>query len=149
MKLEIYDHVDKYLFAISSTENDKLLGSFPIDSGMRLNVVDNFQFHNQLNCDPVPKFELSNDEYSSRKDSLKAFLMKNKLGKYSDKIVTDTDPSTEEDLSQFKIGSRCKVSKVAVGEILGTVMFVGCLKGRKGNWIGVKLDEPLGTCDGT
>jgi tubulin-folding cofactor B len=45
------------------------------------------------------------------------------------------------------VGSRCEV---IVGGMRGEVMYSGKVKGLEvGYWIGIKLDEPLGTCDGT
>lgn len=40
MKLKVYDNKNKFLCDIDNDE--ALLGSYPIDDGMRIHVIDNF-----------------------------------------------------------------------------------------------------------
>ncbi|CAH1996907.1 unnamed protein product [Acanthoscelides obtectus] len=95
MKLEAYTEENKF---VCHLDNDKaLLGSYPLENGMRLHVIDQFQIRNELDFADVPKYELSQEEYDSKSDSVRAFLQKNKLGRgtynicfyesYNDKVV--------------------------------------------------------------
>ncbi|CAH1996906.1 unnamed protein product [Acanthoscelides obtectus] len=78
MKLEAYTEENKF---VCHLDNDKaLLGSYPLENGMRLHVIDQFQIRNELDFADVPKYELSQEEYDSKSDSVRAFLQKNKLG---------------------------------------------------------------------
>merc|ERR1712048_305488 len=52
----------------------------------------------------------------------------------------------EEVEAAFPIGHRCEVDP---GARRGTIGFAGSLGGKKGLWIGVRLDEPQGQNDGT
>lgn len=79
MQIEAYTKDNKLLCKL---ENDNaLLGSYPLENGMRLHVIDQFQIRNELDFGNEPKFELSEEEYAKKSDSVRAFLLKNKLGK--------------------------------------------------------------------
>lgn len=78
MRLEAYADDNKLICSLD--DNSSLLGSYPLQDGMRLHVIDQFQIRNELDFGSVPKFELSQEEYSKKNDSVRAFLLKNKLG---------------------------------------------------------------------
>lgn len=148
MQLELYSG-DKFVCKIEN--DDALLGSYPIETGMRIHVLDNILFDKN-----VEKFELTAAQYESREDSLKSFLQKNKLGKYNDeemKIIEqkrkDIADKELENAKLVTVGSRCKVSTAGHPTRLGVVMYNGELDGKKGIFIGIKFDEPLGNHDGT
>ncbi|RZC36572.1 tubulin-folding cofactor B [Asbolus verrucosus] len=79
MQIEVYDKDNKLVCTLA--ENNALLGSFPLEDGMRLHVIDKFCIRNELDYGDVEKFECSEEEYSKKSDSVRAFLMKNKFGK--------------------------------------------------------------------
>lgn len=80
MQIEAYTGDNKFVCKLE--DSNALLGSYPLEDGMRLHVIDQFQIKNELNFGNVPKFELSQEEYEQKQDSVKAFLQKNKLGNF-------------------------------------------------------------------
>lgn len=78
MKVEAYNKDNKLVTLLS--DNDQLVGFYPLEDGMRLHVVDDFLIRNEFDSENVPKFELSEDDYAKRDDTVKNFLMKNKIG---------------------------------------------------------------------
>jgi tubulin-specific chaperone B len=114
-------------------------------------VLDNFVFDQN-----VEKFELTENQYESREDSLRNFLKKNRLGKYNEEEmqkIEEKRKAAEEELAkkvtEITVGARCKVQVKGSPSRIGTVMYNGELDGKKGVFIGVKFDEPLGVNDGS
>lgn len=149
MKLELYSGSN---MICRIDNNDALLGSYNIDDGMRLHVIDNVV----LMDGSVEKFELTSQQYENRQDSVRSFLKNNKLGKYNAEEMKELEKKKEEAAkreleraAKITVGSRCKVSTAKQPTRLGTVMYNGPLEGKKGIFIGVKFDEPLGVNDGT
>lgn len=71
-------------------EDSRLLGSYHVDSGMHLHVIDKTRPNKGApgtNCDlfgdvsKVKKFELTEEEYSKRTDTVQSFLRRNNLGR--------------------------------------------------------------------
>ncbi|CAB3369640.1 Hypothetical predicted protein [Cloeon dipterum] len=138
-------------------DNNRLLGSYPVDNGMVIFVADvapKFDF--DLNSSEVQKFELSAEKYAERGDTVRAHLARNKIGKF--------DPAREEQLRQERealalleaelaskigVGNRCQVAVPEQPTRRGQVMFVGTVHFKPGVWVGVKLDEPCGKNDGS
>ena len=150
MKLELYSG-DKL---VCKLDNDSaLFGSYPVEDGMRVHVIDNISIFGQ---EQVPKFELSTEEYDKRQESLRTYLKQNKLGKYNEEEmqkIEEAKKAAAEEMVQkaslAKIDARCKVTTKGQPTRLGTVMYNGEIEGRNGIFIGVKFDEPLGVNDGT
>lgn len=150
MQLEIYSKENAHICKLDN--NEALLGSYPINDGMRLHVIDKFVMKNEMEFANVPKFELSNEEYSSKKDTVRAYLMRNKQGHYSEDIIKKKEKQEEMEkqlAGKITVGSRCRVTVQNAPTRLGTVMYVGLVEGLNGHWVGVKYDEPLGKNDGT
>lgn len=80
MQLEIYNKENKLVCRLS--EDTAILGSYPIENGMRLHVVDKFSIKNELDFGNVEKYELPQEIYAKKSDTVRAFLMKNKMGKF-------------------------------------------------------------------
>lgn len=78
MQLEVFDRDDKPVCSLN--DDNQLLGAYPVDCGMRLHVVDKFVLKNELESGDIEKFELSDDQYSKKTDTVRAFLLKNRLG---------------------------------------------------------------------
>ncbi|CAK9807457.1 Tubulin-folding cofactor B [Anthophora plagiata] len=153
MKVEVYDKNDKLICKLD--EGQRLLGSYPIDDGMRIHVIDNF-FRNEENLSNVDKFEISEEEYAKRADTVKAFLEKNKLGKYNEEEMKrkEEEKKQEEEAEAAaaqlcKIGDRCEVYVPNQPKRRATIMYVGKTEFKEGWWVGVKYDEPLGKNNGT
>lgn len=148
MKLELHSG-SKLVCKLDN--NDAMLGSYNIEDGMRIHVIDNILFDQN-----VEKFELTTQQYDSRDDSVRSFLKRNKLGKYNEEEMKEIEKKREEaaqrDLERaqkISIGSRCKVTTANQPTRIGLVMYNGELEGKKGIFIGVKFDEPLGVNDGS
>lgn len=149
MQLELYNG-DKLVCKIDN--NDALIGSYPIETGYRLHVIDNFLFI----ADHVEKFDLTNEQYEQKGDSVRSFLKKNRLGKYNEEEMKKIEEKRrqaaaeeEKRASLCTIGSRCKVNTKNNPTRLGTIMYNGNLESKRGIFIGIKFDEPLGTNDGS
>lgn len=130
--------------------NDDLLGSYPILDGMRIHVTDQFTFL----AENVEKFNLSDEQYSQKRNTVRSFLQQNKLGKYNEEEQRKMQERLDEEIkeaealaAEAKIGSRCLITAKGPRRI-GTIMYNGRLEGKSGIFIGVKLDEPLGLNDG-
>lgn len=148
MQLELYSG-NKVISKLD--DNNALLGSYNIEDGMRIHVIDNILFDQN-----VEKFELTTQQYDSREDSVRSFLKRNNLGKYNEEEMKELEKKREEaakrDLERAQkitVGSRCKVTTNNQPTRFGTVMYNGNLEGKKGIFIGIKFDEPLGVNDGT
>ncbi|XP_062539783.1 tubulin-folding cofactor B [Armigeres subalbatus] len=149
MKLELYSG-DRLVTRLD--DDDRMLGFYAVEDGMRVHVIDNFVFVQEN----VQKFELSQEEYDKKQDSLRNYLKRNRLGKYNEeemaKLEEERKKQEDEDaakLEQATIGARCKVTTKGHPTRLGTVMYKGEIDGRPGMFIGVKFDEPLGVNNGT
>lgn len=152
MTVEVYDKNNKLVCRLD--EGQRLLGSYPIDDGMRIHVTDNFSCTTE---DPnVKKFEISEEEYAKKTDTVKAFLEKNKLGKYNEEEMRKRaeekklEEEAEECLAGLcNIGNRCEISVPNQPRRRATILYVGKTEFKEGWWIGVKYDEPLGKNDGS
>lgn len=112
----------------------------------------NEYFHDMKN---IKKFELTNDQYEQRSDSVRSFLKLNKLGKYNGDEMTKLDAKRREHTEIVKkraelcvIGSRCQVTLADNPTRHGTVMYNGPIDGKNGIFIGIQYDEPLGKNNG-
>ncbi|MBW0542750.1 hypothetical protein O181_082465 [Austropuccinia psidii MF-1] len=103
----------------------------------------------------VEKFEISPEEYAKRNDTILAFKMRNKLGRFDDSIKANKaapKPIDEAELiAKYPLGSRCEITSLSTESPLrGTLRFVGRVdfNEKQPFWIGVELDEPRGKNDG-
>ncbi|XP_011163720.1 tubulin-folding cofactor B [Solenopsis invicta] len=153
MIVEVYNKNDKLVCKLE--EGQRLLGSYPIDDGMRIHVIDNFSCTTE-DLNHVKKFEISEEEYAKKTDTVKAFLERNKLGKYNEEDMKrqaeekKLEEETEERLASLsKVGDRCEISVPNQPKRRATILYVGKTDFKEGWWIGVKYDEPLGKNDGS
>ncbi|XKL63213.1 hypothetical protein PGB90_005577 [Kerria lacca] len=135
-------------------ENYKLVGSYPLSNGVQLLVEDPMYEEADENEEDLDKrFQLSEEQYSNRRGTLKEFLKRNKLGKYNPEIIKEERKRAEakdnEIINTVKIGQRCEVNIPNQVAKRGVVMFKGNVKFTEGLWVGVKYDEPFGKNDGT
>lgn len=96
----------------------------------------------------APKFELTDDEYAQRRDTVQAYLRSQRLGpKFGAPASEPGSPKPaviHEVPAGLEVGKRCEVDGVGRGE----VRFVGKTAGADGVYVGVNLDEPVGKNDG-
>lgn len=149
MQVELYNG-DTLLAKLN--DNDALLGSYPIEDFMRIHVIDNFDIFNET----VEKFDLTDEQYKAKQDTLRNFLKTNKLGKYDEeemqKLELKKQLAAEEEKKRAEaatLGSRCEVIMKGQPRRVGTIMYNGELENKRGIFIGVKFDEPLGVNDGS
>lgn len=91
MRLELYDAQNKLVCELSN--NEALLGSYPVDDGMRVHVIDKFlMLYEFTDTSNTEKYTLSEEEYNKKSDTVRSFLQRNKLGKYN-----------EEEMKQLKL----------------------------------------------
>ncbi|KAI9487806.1 MAG: CAP Gly-rich domain-containing protein [Benjaminiella poitrasii] len=137
-------------------DENRMLGSYPVEDYMRLHVTDTnpHRVKNQYtDVSLVDKFELTEEEYERRSDTVRAFKERNKLGRFSDEAAAKEDAierAYEEAASNIKVGDRCEIdSDEQTATRRGTVRFVGETKFQSGLWVGIQYDEPLGKNDGS
>jgi len=98
-----------------------LLGSFPIDSGMRIHVEDPTRSKGEFeDTSAVEKFELSKEEYSKRDNTVQSFLKRNKLGKYNEEEMK----RIEEEKAKIEAEEKAKAEGYKVTEILYYSQFI-------------------------
>ncbi|CAG8553950.1 10474_t:CDS:2 [Paraglomus occultum] len=144
---------------VTSVEGDDfMLGAFPVDNYMTLKVTDSDprapkgQF---TDLSQVEKYELPDEEYAKRTDSVLAFKQRNKFGRFSDSqsaTSSNSDNLFEEESKNIKVGDRCQLD-LSEGiedgfKRIGTVRYVGLTRFRPGYWVGIEFDEPVGKHDG-
>lgn len=156
MELELYGVDDKFYSKLD--QEDALLGSYPVDDGCRIHVIDHSgaRLGEYEDVSKVEKFELSQEAYDQRQDSVRSFLKRSKLGRYSEEERAQQEAETNQRLTEEKaqastitVGSRCEVRAPGQACRRGTVMYVGLTDFKPGYWIGVRYDEPLGKNDGS
>jgi tubulin-specific chaperone B len=95
----------------------------------------------------VKKYEISEEDYNKRNDSVRRF--RKKLGQDPEyiKMINENKGNTyENEAEKIEVGLRCLLGD---GFRRGLVMFVGLVPSLGyGFYVGVKLDEPTGDSDG-
>ncbi|XP_022087652.1 tubulin-folding cofactor B-like [Acanthaster planci] len=161
MELQLFNKEGQLVVVMN--DNDKMLGFYPVEDGMRIHVQDSDP--NRLrgefeDLSKVEKYEITDEDYAKRTDSVLAFKKKHKIGQF--KEVDPEEASKQAALKEAKeaeeeriagaieVGARCEVNMPSAPPVKrGTVMFVGKTDFKPGFWIGVKYDEPLGKNDGS
>ncbi|KAH7335456.1 CAP Gly-rich domain-containing protein [Rhizoctonia solani] len=137
-------------------DDSRPLGYYSLSDMMLLKVADTNtnsltgQFTDVSN---VEKFELTDEEYQKRKDTVLAYKQANKIGRFADSAEA---PAAQVHTAppEIKPGARCKIETEG-GDMdikRGVVRFVGPTKFGKegtGDWVGIEYDEPVGKNDGS
>ncbi|KAF9578239.1 hypothetical protein BGW38_006073, partial [Lunasporangiospora selenospora] len=156
--LELY-HENTFVTSMEANQ-DAMLGSFPIEDFWTIKVNDSNpnRVRGQFNdVTLVEKFELADDDYEKRSDTVLAFKRRNQLGRFNDAASDASNAAEaaqnrvyEEAAVAIKIGDRCEVDIVGSESMKrrGTVRYVGLTEFQSGLWVGVQYDEPLGKNDG-
>lgn len=126
------------------------------DSRLSLQVTDpNLSKQTFDDLSGVEKFELSDEKYEERQDTVRAFKMQNKLGRFAeDAAKREEETARREQLESEKaasigVDSRCLVTVKGQPTRRGTVAYVGTTNFKPGVWVGIRYDEPLGKNDGS
>ncbi|XP_023325807.1 tubulin-folding cofactor B [Eurytemora carolleeae] len=157
MKISLFDKDDKAVCEFDN--NEALLGSYPVESGHRLHVIDDSKITGEFeNTAAVEKFELSKEEYNKKQDTVAAYLKRNKLGKYNEEEMANMAKEKEnQELEEEKriesgglvVDARCEVRVPGQLPKRGAIRFVGKVHFQPGWWVGVQYDEPTGKNDGS
>ncbi|KAI8867168.1 Cap-Gly domain-containing protein [Ramicandelaber brevisporus] len=169
-KLDLLESTTRTLLAsIGGPDCDELtvtLGSYPaiaqlVASGITLRVTDTSAAQtSRLLADDgsVQKYEMSVETYEQRRDTARAWMRQNKLGKYNEDSIRNAQAAHERFQTlgaSTKPGDRCIILSEPADQSeddgrRGTVRYSGEAGfGGGGYWIGVELDEPLGKHNGT
>ena len=83
MKIHVHDERGTKLFDLE--DDNRQLGSYDVQSKMILQVEETNLKRTHMFDDTgdVPKYELTSEEYQSRKNTARQFLQENKIGKYN------------------------------------------------------------------
>ncbi len=132
MKLEAYNP-DGHL--VCQMDNDSaLLGSYPVDDGCRIHVIDTAgssmgQFED---VSKVEKFEISQEDYEKRTDSVRAYKERMKMGRFDPELQKEKEEEkkrkAEEEarkIEGMKVGNRCEVKVPGHPTRRGTVQYTG------------------------
>ncbi|KAJ3104726.1 hypothetical protein HDU97_008905 [Phlyctochytrium planicorne] len=142
-------------------DEDRMLGFYPLSDFMSLQVTDTNPARQKgafTDLSLVEKYEMKDEEYEKRQDSVLAYKKRNKIGRFADGAsVSNASTLAEEfkeEASKINVGDRCQVSPQGGEEEdslvkRGTVRFVGQTDVKPGYWVGIELDEPIGKHDGT
>ncbi|XP_071833532.1 tubulin-folding cofactor B-like [Apostichopus japonicus] len=160
MKLQLMDKEGKLVGALDNDE--ALLGSYPVDDGMKIHVIDTSEKTKGEfeDVSQVEKYEIPDEEYAKRSDSVRAFKLKHKMGQFKEvdpeeKARKEAEQKAalelEENLiAKMAVGSRCEVNVPNNPPVKrGTVMYLGKTDFKPGYWVGVQYDEPLGKNNGS
>lgn len=106
-------------------------------------VINNFD-----DVSTVKKYEISEEDYDKRDNTVRKFRQNlEKNSDYVEMIKKNKGETYEEQAKSFEIGKRCLLGD---GTRRGEIAYIGKVPTLEhGYFIGVKLDEPSGDCDGT
>ncbi|ESP03096.1 hypothetical protein LOTGIDRAFT_157061, partial [Lottia gigantea] len=115
MKLQLFGKDNKLMCVMD--DDSALLGSYPVDDDMRIHVEDKtIQLGEFEDVSKVEKYEMNEDEYEKRTDSVRAFKERNKMGRFNPELQKlKADEKQQKDLLEkekaesMKIGDRCEV----------------------------------------
>lgn len=150
MELQFLDDKNEVIAKLS--DNSSKLISYPLENAKVLHVIDSsLQAGEFEDLSKVKKFELSEEEYAKRGETLRAF--KEKLKLQSDEQIQNLSEKKgkeeEESIKNMNVGNRCEVRIAGKPTRRGTVMYIGKTEFKPGFWVGVKYDEPVGKNDGS
>ncbi|PSR82188.1 hypothetical protein PHLCEN_2v6111 [Hermanssonia centrifuga] len=134
-------------------EDSRPIGYYGVQDWQVLKVIDTnpaTSLTGQLHdTSGVEKFELSEEAYAQRHDTVLAYKQRNKIGRFAEK---DAEPEKPVPAINLPVGSRCEVETSEEGfHKRGTVRFVGPTQfgNGEGTWVGIEYDEPMGKNDGS
>ena len=127
-----------------------ILDAWQARDGMQLRVHDTRNVTWDVDDETVEKFELTDEQYAARHDTLRAFKQAHQLGRFAPSSATAAPgPTYEPPTPDMVVGARCEVDTGDGFPRRGTIQYVGNTKFAAGPWIGVAYDEPVGKNDGS
>lgn len=158
MILDVFNKDNQHVCKLDN--DDALLGSYPVDDGMRIHVTDKSHKVGEFeDVSKVEKFEISKEEYEKRSDSVLAYKKRMKMGQFREidpeekaKMEEEKQRKEQEEKEKaesIKVGDRCEVRIPNQISRRGTVKYVGVTDFKPGYWVGVHYDEPYGKNDGS
>jgi tubulin-folding cofactor B len=140
-------------------DDERMLGFYPCEDGHFLQVIGSKMLVGTEEDPNFKRYELTDEEYAQKKNTVKEFKKMNKLGQFAEqnkdlaelkeKAAKDKIENEKSLINNMKCGDRCQVTITNAPTRLGTVMYLGQLDGKPGYFVGVKYDEPLGKNDGS
>lgn len=114
-----------------------------IDSNPNSTIVQN----NFDDLSTVKKYEISEEDYNKRNDTIRKFRKRLETDPEYLKMIKENKGSTyEEEAESLELDSRCLLGD---GVRRGTIAYIGLVPQLGyGFYVGVRLDEPLGDCNG-
>lgn len=149
------------------SDDSKMLGFYSVLSGMEIHVIDTDPFSlsrggGLTDTSLVEKYRMDEEVYDKRSGTMREFIreqrkkdpnfkLKPKLGPGAVGAAgadENTPPPGIDSVASISVGDRCEITP---GERRGTVKFIGEIPEIKagGYWVGVQLDEPSGSNDGS
>ncbi|ETW78818.1 hypothetical protein HETIRDRAFT_324089 [Heterobasidion irregulare TC 32-1] len=154
-RIAVYNSESDTQAAALLDDDQRPLGFYGIHDFQLLKVEDtnpSVTFTGQLtDVSAVEKFELSEEQYAQRQDSVLAYKQRHQVGRFAPKDKPQQQASMPTNVN-IPIGSRCQVESAEEGLYKrGTVRFVGPTQfgNSVGLWVGVEYDEPFGKNDGS
>lgn len=140
----------------------KTLGYYGTRNGMEIHIKDtdphSISKHGGLeDVSQVEKYEMDDETYDKLDNSVRAIKKREMAKAAADKakreaageelgsVPEEPEEDVEAVAAQFPLDSRCQVEP---GSRRGAVAYVGKVRGTRGVWIGVRLDEPQGNNEG-
>ena len=132
MKLEVYNPDGKLICVMD--DDSALMGSYHVDDGCRIHVIDTSgsslgQFED---VSKIEKYEMTQEDYDKRTDSVKAFKEKMKMGRFDPELQKQKEEEKqrkgEEEQKKIEgmiVGDRCEVKVPGNPTRRGTVQYTG------------------------
>eukprot|EP00930_Biecheleria_cincta_P072758 TRINITY_DN60106_c0_g1_i1.p1 TRINITY_DN60106_c0_g1~~TRINITY_DN60106_c0_g1_i1.p1 ORF type:complete len:288 (-),score=58.15 TRINITY_DN60106_c0_g1_i1:107-970(-) len=148
-------------------DDSKTLGFYGARNGMEIHIKDtnphSLSAHGGLeDVSQVEKYVMADEDYDKLENSVRAMKRREKekeaakaaaekaarlaAGEVIEEEPIEPEVTVEEVIAKIPLGSRCEVRP---GGRRGEVAYVGEVRGTKGVWVGVRLDEPQGNNDGS
>lgn len=152
-----YNSSNEYVVLAAPDENAVTIADLGIAPLSRIHVhdTDPNSLLSQLTDDKdAPQFQLSEEAYQKRSDSVLQWKRENQLGRFDinyESKLQELEKQTSAAAEKIKVGDRCRVMAIS-GERRGLVKYVGKIQSLaegKSVWVGVEFDEPVGKNDGS
>jgi len=152
MELQLLDDKNQLISKLS--DDNSILSSYNLSNVKVLHVIDSSHQAGEFeDLSKVEKFTLSDEQYSKRGETFRAFKQNFKLESGDQKdIETAKEKKLKEEeelIKNMPVGSRCEVRVAGKPNRRGTIMYTGKTDFKPGFWVGIKYDEPLGKNDGS
>ncbi|CAL2037600.1 unnamed protein product [Caenorhabditis brenneri] len=146
MRIQLFDENGQLKSELQ--DGAKSLKELGVRDGDRLHAIDITGANEELKDESmVEKYEMSDEAYSKRTDSVRAW--KKKIQGELEPVKSGEKVEEKEISEKIKVGERCEVTVGAQMARRGEIAFVGTTQFKDGVWVGVKYDEPVGKNDGS